>query len=474
MKINKTTIKYLSGLLLIILLSLSIILVIKDKPKADVVSDIPSLKIYTYISPYDEYGNLVADITWETPLIENGDNELGYKVAKQGRQVAIYNPEELGFDNPSTGGFYTDTDITQGQQYTYSVSSFDRSGNESAPTEATITANPGEEETVTPPTFNQSKLAVSKTEINRNYSSGVTDTFQVWNDGSNSSMNFTVSQSAPWLGISPPSGTSTNSSDKKTITLTYIGSSLVQGENTTNITISAQGASPSTVTLPVKVTHNPAPPVTKVDVRYRVYHTLPGFGGSGTPIPSTAVVSATSSQTGRVGCEYTNVASGRFHNCLFRDQNVNTTNTFTFTATGYKTNTTTLRISPTMESYYQIALTPGSDLNTPATITFTQPKGNITLSMGKKSSVKGAIKATITDPDGIDSATGSVTFKLQGTKPDNLITGNMSKSGNSSGNEYYAKIIFKNTQKDTYTLTITAKDAKGVPTTSKPLTVIVK
>jgi Domain of unknown function (DUF4082)/Concanavalin A-like lectin/glucanases superfamily/Fibronectin type III domain/Viral BACON domain/Bacterial Ig domain len=84
-------------------------------------------------------------------------------------------------------------------------------------------------------------------------------TLSVSNTGGGS-MDWTASESASWLGVSPASGTNTG-----TITVTASIAGLAAGTYTTDVTVSASGATGSPKTIPVTLTVNPpAPPALSV------------------------------------------------------------------------------------------------------------------------------------------------------------------------------------------------------------------
>ncbi|MBU1138167.1 MAG: M6 family metalloprotease domain-containing protein [Proteobacteria bacterium] len=79
-------------------------------------------------------------------------------------------------------------------------------------------------------------------------------TFAVFNSGGNT-LNYSISDNAAWLAVSPADGTATTEADR--ITVTYTTSALAPGTYNAAITISDGGATNSPQTLPVTLTVNP-------------------------------------------------------------------------------------------------------------------------------------------------------------------------------------------------------------------------
>jgi hypothetical protein len=104
--------------------------------------------------------------------------------------------------------------------------------------------------TVTPAPVNPA-LAVSVTSLSASCTVGQNasaQTFDVWNS-SNGSLNYTVSDNASWLSVSPTSGTSTGEHDRMTVTYSTAG--LAAGTYTANITVASANGSGSPKTIPV-------------------------------------------------------------------------------------------------------------------------------------------------------------------------------------------------------------------------------
>ena len=80
-------------------------------------------------------------------------------------------------------------------------------------------------------------------------------TFDVWNGGEGS-LDFSVSDNADWLTLSPESETSTGGADRKTVSATANVDGLYAGSHSATITISAPGADAITVSVSLTVAGN--------------------------------------------------------------------------------------------------------------------------------------------------------------------------------------------------------------------------
>ncbi len=111
------------------------------------------------------------------------------------------------------------------------------------------------------PAISRDPSSLTFTAITQGTSSTESKTFQVWNSGgSGSTLNWSLNESASWFGVSPTTGTSTGSSDKKTVTVTLENtSSLSAGTYTANIAISDPNASNTPQTVSVSLTVNALP-----------------------------------------------------------------------------------------------------------------------------------------------------------------------------------------------------------------------
>lgn len=113
---------------------------------------------------------------------------------------------------------------------------------------------------VLPPTISCSTTSLTNTTTHGN--NAPSQTFQIWNSGAGT-LNFTLScGSTSWLSCTP-SGTSTGTTDKKTITVFYTASNLANGTYIANITIYGTGASntPQIIPVTLKVTSLPSPTI---------------------------------------------------------------------------------------------------------------------------------------------------------------------------------------------------------------------
>ena len=79
------------------------------------------------------------------------------------------------------------------------------------------------------------------------------DQIEVWNAGGGT-LDYTVSDDAPWLSVLPTGGTSTGPADVVAHTVTYSASGLAAGTYNATITIAAAAADNSPVTIPVQLT----------------------------------------------------------------------------------------------------------------------------------------------------------------------------------------------------------------------------
>ncbi len=90
----------------------------------------------------------------------------------------------------------------------------------------------------------QPEIALSTTELDPTCLMGSDadpELFQVWNSG-NGTLNFTITDDAPWLACAPAAGTSIDADDKKTITVTYATKDMDTGVYSAKITVADPGA----------------------------------------------------------------------------------------------------------------------------------------------------------------------------------------------------------------------------------------
>ena len=91
------------------------------------------------------------------------------------------------------------------------------------------------------------------------------DGFQVWNSGG-VPLNYTVSDDANWLSVTPTSGTSADASDKQSHTVSYTASNLTPGTYTGHISVADASATNSPQTITVSLTVQ-APPTIALSTR---------------------------------------------------------------------------------------------------------------------------------------------------------------------------------------------------------------
>jgi hypothetical protein len=99
-------------------------------------------------------------------------------------------------------------------------------------------------------------ISLSPTSLNPSCQEGTnatSDTFQVWNSG-NGTLSYTISETVDWLSVTPSSGTSAGSADKKTHTVSYTTSGLPAKTYHGEITISDPSASNNPQKIPVTLT----------------------------------------------------------------------------------------------------------------------------------------------------------------------------------------------------------------------------
>lgn len=104
-------------------------------------------------------------------------------------------------------------------------------------------------------------IGLDKTELVRTVAYGSTlspDTFTVRNDSGGGTLNYTITDNASWLQVTPGSGNSTGEAD--TITVTYSLAGLTWGTYNATITVADPNATNSPKTIAVTVTITPPPP----------------------------------------------------------------------------------------------------------------------------------------------------------------------------------------------------------------------
>ena len=189
------------------------------------------------------------DVAW----INDGNGDAGYHTCRlylDGTQIGWIQVSSLtaGYMNSSSDYQYTFT--SSGWQTLEWVVDADEQVAEGDETDniysRQIYVNPGE----TDPTLclSPTSFTFSATEGG---SSPASKTLNIWNCGEGT-LNWSVSESAPWLSLNPPSGSSTGETDNVTVSVNISGLSC--GTHNTNITITALGATGSPKTVPVSLT----------------------------------------------------------------------------------------------------------------------------------------------------------------------------------------------------------------------------
>jgi hypothetical protein len=124
-------------------------------------------------------------------------------------------------------------------------------------------ALPPEPGIVDPPT--EPLIAVSPAAFNLTFqeeSSPADQAFEIWNAGIDT-LNYTLSESIPWLSLSPTSGTSTDNLNKQTHSLSFSTAALPVGMHNGTITVTANAAnSPVIITVHLEVTERDRLPPT--------------------------------------------------------------------------------------------------------------------------------------------------------------------------------------------------------------------
>lgn len=105
----------------------------------------------------------------------------------------------------------------------------------------------------------QPSIGLSDTMLTRSCVQGQNATagsFEVWNAGTGT-LAFAVSDTCGWLEVTPPSGQSTGSSDRKGLTITYATGSLAVGTYSTTLTVGGAGTRAVRVVLTVSAAPQP-------------------------------------------------------------------------------------------------------------------------------------------------------------------------------------------------------------------------
>ncbi len=132
--------------------------------------------------------------------------------------------------------------LTAGVTYYFAVTAYDNSGNQSAYSQEVQATIPN------PPIISCSATSLTNSCALGNNAS--IQTLQVWNAGAGT-LNYNVSTNQSWITCAQSSGSSTDASNKNTLTFNYSTSNLALGIYTATITISASGASNTPLSIPV-------------------------------------------------------------------------------------------------------------------------------------------------------------------------------------------------------------------------------
>jgi hypothetical protein len=90
----------------------------------------------------DQVSPGAVTLVWKIPQAD----VYGFRISRTNsgatgyKNIAIFDPDPVGYAHISDGGFYTNFGLQKGTSYTYQITTFDRQGDESAPASVTITA----------------------------------------------------------------------------------------------------------------------------------------------------------------------------------------------------------------------------------------------------------------------------------------------------------------------------------------------
>ncbi len=199
----------------------------------------------TAISPTVTVGSDAADDTFQ--VWDTGDVPLGYTVADDVAWLSVTPPSgsSTGSADKQTHTVSYDTSGLAAGTYTGHITVTDASASNSP---QAITVNLTVQ---TGPAIALDKTALSPTvTVGQN---AADDTFQVWDTGE-VALDYTVSDDAGWLSVSPNSGTSSGTGDKQSHTVSYDTSALAAGTYTGHITVTDAAASNSPQTITVSLT----------------------------------------------------------------------------------------------------------------------------------------------------------------------------------------------------------------------------
>ena len=179
-------------------------------------------------------------LTWA----DNSGNESGFKIERSATGSS-------GWSQIATVGAgvktYTNGGLAASTKYYYRVRAYNSAGNSGYSNEANAT-------TQDPPP--EPRIALSTTSIAASCVEGQnasSKTFQVWNGGTGTLL-YKVVESTSTFSISPTTGSSTGSADKKTHTLTFTTSGLAAGTHNKTISVQDNGSGASNGPLTINVT----------------------------------------------------------------------------------------------------------------------------------------------------------------------------------------------------------------------------
>jgi len=182
---------------------------------------------------------------------DNSDNETGFKIDRRQSGTSGWTRiAEPGADTTA----HNDTGLTVATKYYYMVKAYNGAGNSAY-------SNTGDATTQD----NAPAIAVSTTSIQVSCVAGTdatSETFDVWNSGGGT-LAYQITDNTSKLSVSPVSGSSADSSDQQTHTVTFTTANLAAGVYDRTITVAddGSGAANSPVTIDVQITVTEAPPV---------------------------------------------------------------------------------------------------------------------------------------------------------------------------------------------------------------------
>ncbi len=199
----------------------------------------------TTLSPTVTVGQDATDDTFE--VWDTGDVQLNYTVADDATWLSVSpaSGSSTGASDKQTHTVSYDTSGLTAGTYTGHISVADAAASNSP---QAITVN------LTVRTA--AAIALDKTTLSPTVTVGqnaADDAFQVWDTGE-TTLNYTVSDDASWLSVTPTGGTSTGTADKQSHTVSYDTSGLTAGAYTGHISVADASASNSPQTITVSLT----------------------------------------------------------------------------------------------------------------------------------------------------------------------------------------------------------------------------